>query len=241
MLSFLLKHWKKIAVILGVLLVLEIAYRLIQKDSPKSQATSSSIQQSTSVVSSEQASSSIRVEGRASTVGKESVERDDKITTSIVRERYRPDGTLESREFEKTERESKAQKTTTVTASKSTEIVLTGATQSALVASASVAASESIQTVFHDETPQAGIGPIIWVTTDGTFAGLSYRVFELKSAQINASAVLGTRINSLPDLDLGGGGFISKTMAPGLELGVVGVVKVPSLETQVGLGLSYQF
>lgn len=241
MLSFLLKHWKKIALILGIIFVLEIAYRLMQKDSPKSQAASSSIQQSTSVVSSVQASSSIRVEDKASTVGNESVERDDKITTSIVRERYRPDGTLESREFEKTERESKAQKTTTVVATKSTEITLTGATQSALVASASVAATESVQTVFHDETPQAGIGPIIWVTTDGTFAGLSYRVFELKSAQINASAVLGTRINSLPDLDLGGGGFVSKTMAPGLELGVVGVVKVPSLETQVGLGLSYQF
>jgi len=239
--SFLTRHWKKILIVVGVLFLLEVGFRLFNINSPKTQTSTSSSSSSTSQLATAVSSTSVSVAGASVEASASQVQTDTKKTRSIVREKFRPDGTLESRETEREEVESSEKQNKTSLATKSIDLVLVQSSESVAVASSSAEASSSSLTVFHDETPQAGIGPIIWVTTDGTFAGLSYRIFELKSVQVNASAVVGTRVNSLPNLDLGAGGFVSKTMAPGLELGVVGVVKVPDLETQLGLGLSYQF
>lgn len=160
------------------------------------------------------------------------------VTSKRTVEKFRQDGSLESRETEDTHVVKVSKKATDSVSVSVASKSLSIEKQDSLVAdsSSSVVLSEIVA-----EDSSSGIGPIVWTTIDGSYAGLSYRIIRLPVVGVTTSAVVGTNLGALPNMDISVGGFLSKEISPSLELGVVLSCKVPTLEQQIGLGVSYQF
>lgn len=246
MLNVLLRHWKTIAALIAVVLLIELVYRFVHQ-SPASSTTSESSQVITKTatqsiamgqVEERYSTGSTRLDGwqTASSSGSREVR-------TITRERFRPDGSLAERETEKFEREASGSISSASSSSSrvNTVQVIEASSSSLIEASSSVLAASSSIITINPEPISAGIGPVVWSTTRTQYLGLSYRVAQVRALDLNASLVLGTAANALPDLDLGAGVFISKSVSPGLELGAVGMVSLPSLGTDFGVGLAYHF
>lgn len=240
LINFLRVHWRKIAIAVAILVCLEFIYRGISKQ--KAISTSREISTATASITISDASSSLSTGvagGSVSTVNTSKASEVSQVKT-ITREKFRPDGSLESRETEKIETEKKQNIATTVHATESVVLSQEEKKEASSSLTLTEQASSSEQVVFSDSN-QVGIGPAAWVTVEGTYAGLSYRVFDISLLKSNVSVVVGTRIGALPDLDLAVGGLVSKPVAPGLEFGIVGIVKVPNPDGHIGIGISYQF
>jgi len=240
LLSLLKSNWKKIAIVLATLVLLELVYRGITRV-PVSSSTNSTASASSSILvqdasssASSNASQSVVLDSTTSKVSESS-----KVRT-VVREKFRPDGTIESRETEKVETGKKQKEITASHASQSIALSNQEKTEASASLNLTEQSSSSEQVVFSGSN-QAGIGPAVWVTIEGAYAGLSYRILDESLLRSNLSIVVGTRLDALPDLDLAVGGMVSKPVSPGLELGVVGIVKVPVPDAHIGIGISYQF
>lgn len=246
MLNFLLRNWKVFAAIFAAFLLIEIMYRFSHQTSGGSQKIESSqtlTQNSTQSIGSAQVgenSSSQRLDTERWQTASSSGSREIR---TVTREKFRPDGSLAERETEKIEREASSSISAISSASSQVNKVrIFEASASSIVdASSSVFAASSSVITINPEPASVGIGPIVWATTRTQYLGLSYRVVQLKSLDLSTSLVVGTAANALPDLDLGTGVFISKAISPGLELGAVGMVSLPSLGTDFGVGLAYHF
>ena len=246
MLNFLFRHWKVAAALIAVIVVLELLYRFTHqppKSSQKAEASQVLSQISTKSVDTLQVDESNS--SRKNTVDNWQVANSSgsRETRTITRERFRPDGTLEERETEKVEREASSSISAVSSSSSAvnTTRVFEASASSILEASSSVFAASSSVITINPEPTSVGVGPIVWTTTRTQYLGLSYRVVQLKSLELNTSLVFGTAASSLPNLDLGTGVFVSKSVSPGLELGAVGMISLPSLSTDFGVGLAYHF
>jgi hypothetical protein len=246
MLNFLLRHWKVVAAAIAVLALVELFYRFAHPSPVNSQRVESSqnltqsATQSVGTMQVGESSSSRRVEASNWQTVTASGSRE---TRTLIRERFRPDGSLEERETEKIEREASGSISAASSGSSKviTDRVFEASASSILEASASVFGASSSVITINPEPNSVGIGPIVWATTKTQYLGLSYRVVQVKALDLNTSIVFGTNANALPNLDLGTGVFVSKSVSPGLELGAVGMVSLPALGTDFGVGLAYHF
>ena len=235
------KHWKLITSLVCFILILTAAGNLLNATSPKRKTESASSSTSSIAVAAEAGSSVSIASSSLSVSGSSSEVEDQSVKKTTVKEVYRRDGTLQSRETTTSDYRRKKKKTSVAQASRSIEIAHAVTSESSLSVATNTAASSSVEIALGDKTSSVGLGPIVWATAEGSYAGLSYRVLSVDAIQLNTSLVLGTSLLALPDLDISTGLFISKPIAPGLELGLVGTVRVPDLDRQLGLGLSYQF
>jgi len=238
------KHWHFIAAIILILVILESGKNLINSKSPstESKKINSSISTSSILVSEAASSSSTSSHSLVSKTLEEKEDHQLSSTKVVVREKFRQDGSLETRETEKVESVSSSVRVKTEDSSKSASVKVNDSSVFLSTTSVAVKSDTSTESIvaFSDQN-SVGIGPVVWLTSDGAYGGLSYRLISLDLLNVNGSAVVGTRINALPDVDLGAGIMVSRSFAPGLELGIVGVIKPSNLITNVGLGLSYQF
>lgn len=234
------KHWRLLISVLVFGLILIAASNLLDRPLPAKKNSSTLSATSSAVIINEAGSSADIASSSEQTTSIISDKDEHTIQKIVVKEIYRPDGTLESRETTNSDYRRNKQRQQVSQASSSSEIAHISSREASVSIISSVVASSS-ETVVFEEKAGSGIGPIVWATAEGTYAGLSYRVLAVDIIDLNASAVLGTRLTVLPDLDISTGLFISKPIAPGLELGLVGTVRVPDLDRQLGLGLSYQF
>jgi len=238
MINFIIKNFKKIVIVAASLVLISLIYQLI----PKSQSSTKVAESNKKIELSEESSLSIDTKvstNSVSSVSSSELSESLQIKT-ITKEKFRHDGSIESREVERLET-SKVRNTSL--SRKATESVVLDRKE-IFESSSSVDLAENSSTsekVILSERSRSSIGPAAWVTIEGTYAGFSYKVVDASILRSNLSLVVGTRLDSLPDLDLAVGGMVSSSVGGGLELGVVGAVKVPVPDAHIGIGISYQF